>query len=205
MLNEKEQKSYRGHIVVGASFVLALLNWGVYRTYGLFFKPMSSELGWTSAETSGAFSLAFLLFGIASIVAGRVSDKFGPKLVLITCGVLQGVGYLLMSQIHSIRQLYLFYGLIIGLGMGGIDTPTLSTIVRWFVRRRGTVIGIAKAGAGTGMFLVPLLASWLISNYGWRDAYIVIGIACMVGVVSVAMFFKRSPEKLGREEDNGLR
>jgi MFS family permease len=205
MLDTKERKSYRGYIVVGASFIVALLNWGVYRTYGLFFNPMSSEFGWTSAETSGAFSIAFLIFGIASIIAGRLSDKLGPKLVLIACGVLQGAGYLLMSQIHSIWQLYLLYGLIIGLGMGGIDTPTLSTIVRWFVKQRGMVIGIAKAGAGMGMFLVPLMASWLIPHYGWRDAYSIIGVACVVGIVSVALVFKRNPENLDKVESGGAK
>ncbi|MDP2931690.1 MAG: MFS transporter [Chloroflexota bacterium] len=190
MPGDKKNGLFYGYIVVGAGFVVALLTWGSYRTYGLFLQPLTAEFGWSRAETSTAYSFAFLLSGLLAAIAGRISDKFGPRLVLVVCGTLMGVGYLLMSQVSSIWQLYLFLGVIIGIGMGGMDTPILATVARWFTRRRGVITGIVKAGAGTGIFALPPLAGWLISAYGWHTAYVVIGGIVLVGTVSAALFLK---------------
>ena len=201
MTEDRKPKFFYGYVIVGAGFVIQLVVWGTYRTYGIFFTPLSSEFGWTSAETSGAYSFAYLLCGFLAIIAGRLSDKLGPRMVLITCGLFLGLGYLLMSQVSSIWQLYLFLGVMVGAGNSGADAPILSTVARWFVRRRGMVTGITKAGVGIGMLIIPLLAAWLISSYGWRNAYVVIGIIALVGVVSPALFLKRDPGQVGQLPD----
>ncbi len=186
---------YYGYIVVGVGFAISALMWGTYRTFGLFFKPLSSELGWMSAETSGAFSVSVLLYGVSSIFAGRLSDRFGPRVVLIACALLLGLGYFLMSQVSLIWQLYLVFGVIVGVGMGGVDTPMLSTVARWFVRKRGTATAIVKTGAGMGMLIIPPLAVWIISSYGWPNGYITLGVISLVGVVTVALFLRRGGEQ----------
>ena len=186
---------YYGYIVVGVGFAVSALMWGTYRTFGLFFEPLSSELNWTSAELSGAFSVSVLLYGVSSIFAGRLSDRFGPRVVLIACALLLGLGYFLMSQVSLIWQLYLVLGVIVGLGMGSVDTPMLSTVARWFVRKRGTATAVIKTGAGMGMLIIPPLAVWLISGYGWRNGYIAMGIISLVGVIAVALFLRRDGEQ----------
>jgi MFS family permease len=105
-----------------------------------------------------------------------------------------------MSQVNSIWQLYLFYGIAVGFGNSG-DVAALSTLARWFVKKRGMVTGIAKAGAGVGMVIIPLLADRFISSYGWRDAYVAIGIISLVGLVSVSMLIKRDPAQIGQRPD----
>jgi len=102
-------------------------------------------------------------------------------------------------------QLYLFYGVIVGIGMSGTDTPVLSTIARWFVKRRGITTGIAKTGAGIGILTMPLLVHWLISSYGWRDAYVVVGLITIIGVTLVALFMKRDPEQIGQLPDGATK
>ena len=204
MVEDRKPKFFYGYILTVAGVVIQLLVWGAYNSFGIFFKPLSSELGWTRAMTSGAYSLAFLLFGFLSIVAGRLSDKLGPRIVLITCGLFLGLGYLLMSQVSSIWQLYLFLGMMVGAANSGADAPMLSTVARWFVKRRGMVTGIAKAGAGIGMLIVPLLVNWLISSYGWRNAYTIIGIIALIGVVSIALLFKRDPAQIGQLPDGAI-
>jgi MFS family permease len=174
---------------------------GTYNTFGIFLKPLSLELGLTRAATSGTYALVFLLYGFLGIFAGRLTDKLGPKVVMIGCGILLGLGYLLMSRVSSVWQFYLFYGVVVGVGMGGTDTPVLSTVARWFAMKRGTVTGITKAGAGVGMVIMPLLAGWLISNYGWRNAYAVIGMIAMIGIVLVALLLKRDPAQIGQLPD----
>ena len=197
MVENGKTKLFYGYIVVAASVVIQLLMLGTYLSFGIFLTPLSSEFGWTSAVTSGAYSFGYLLFGFSSIVAGRLTDKFGPRRVLIACGLLLGLGYLLMSQVSSIWQLYLFYGVIVGIGMSGVDVPILATVARWFVRKRGMVTGITKTGAGIGILAMPLLANWLISSYGWRNAYVVFSIIVLVGVIAAALFLKRDPGQIG--------
>ena len=123
---------FYGHIVIWSLAIIMLTIWIPYTAFGVFFKPVLTEFGWTRALTSGAFSLAMIISGLLTIVMGALNDKFGPRVVLTLCGSLLGLGYLLMSQVNAIWQFYLFYGVIIGIGMGGSVIPLLSTVARWF-------------------------------------------------------------------------
>ena len=192
---------FYGYVVVAAGLITQLLMLGSFFTFGIFLKPLSSELGWTRATTSGAFSLAFFLFGFLSIASGRLTDKYGPRIVIIICGVLLGSGFLLTSQISEIWQYYLFHGVFIGVAMSAVDVPILSTVARWFIKKRGMAIGITKTGAGLGIMVMPILANWLIDSYGWRNAYIIIAIGVMVLVVLLGLLFHRDPEKKGQLPD----
>jgi MFS family permease len=92
---------------------------------------------------------------------------------------------------------------VIGVGMGGLLTPSMSTIARWFIKRRSVMAGIVIAGGGIGGIILPPLANWLISAYGWRDAYIIIGILILVVIVAGAQFLKRDPAEMGQEPYGG--
>jgi MFS family permease len=170
--------------------------WGTILTFGVFFKPLSGDFGWTRALTSGAFSLYWVVVGLLSIVMGRLTDRFGPRIVVTICGVLIGLGYLLMPQISAAWQLYLFYGVIIGAGVSSGFVPQMSTVARWFVKRRGLMTGITMAGIGAGTMIIPPLATWLISEYGWRTSYTVIGFVALVIVILAAQFLRRDPSHM---------
>src|SRR6185436_7694842 len=122
---------------------------------------------------------------------------FGPRMVLTICGVLIGCGYLLMSQVTAVWHLYLFYGVIVGAGLGGTFVPLTSTTARWFVARRGIMTGIVTAGIGVGTFVGPPVASWLITIYSWRTSYIILGSIVLVGTASAAQFLRRDPAQMG--------
>jgi len=138
-----------------------------------------------------------LIQGSLGIFMGRLNDKFGPRLVLTFCGFIFGLGYLLMSQVNNEWQLYLIYGLVAGIGMSGVFVACLSTVARWFVKRRGIMTGIVIAGTGIGTFILPPISTWLIEIYDWRMAYIIVGSAILVIGVLAAQFMKRDPSKLG--------
>jgi len=118
-------------------------------------------------------------------------------MVMVGCGLLLGLGYLLMPRIGAIWQLYLFYGVIIGMGMSGGVTPSLSSVARWFVKRRGLMTGITIAGIGTGTLITPPIANWLISTYSWRTSFTIIGIAVLVLIVGLAQLLIRDPGRKG--------
>ena len=198
MPDSGKPKFFYGYVVVAAGFLVSVLLVGAFASFGVFFKPLSLELGWTRAVTSSAMSVANLVMGISCIFAGRLTDKYGPRVVLLACGLFLGLGHLLMSQVSSLWQLYLFYGVMVGVGMSGSEIPIATTVARWFVKRRGIVIGITKAGAGIGFALVPLLANSLIISDGWRSAYTTIGIISLVGIVAFSLLYKRDPSRTGQ-------
>ncbi len=194
----KEPRFFYGYIIVIAGFFVMVLMNGAFYSFGVFFKPMLEEFGWTRAMTSGAYSLNMILWGLLSIITGRLNDRFGPRIVITACGFIFGIGYLLMSQISTIWQLYLFYGVIMAIGMSGGFAPIASTVTRWFTTRRGLMTGIVISGIGVGTFVIPPLASQLISIYGWRTSYTILGITTLVLLIISAQFLRRDPGQMGQ-------
>ncbi len=175
-----------------------LAMWGSYIAFGVFFKPMANEFGWSRAMTSGAFSMAMAVQGVFAIGAGALNDRFGPRIIMTVCGLLVGAGYLLMSQLGSLWQLYLFYGIVIGLGMSGHYIPILSTVARWFVAKRTLITGIVLTGAGLGTLAAPPIATLLIAALDWRTSYIIMGVVVLVVVTSSAQLLRRDPAQIGK-------
>ena len=196
-METRKPKFFYGWIIVIAAGCVILTMYGTLFTFGVFFKPVLTEFGWTRAMTSGAFSLCIFTHGVLSIVIGRLTDKYSPRIVVTACGLSLGIGYLLMSQISSTWELYLFYGILIGMGMGGAWIPQVSTVARWFEKRRGLATGIAVSGEGIGILILAPMARWLISAYGWRTSYIVVGIIALALIISAAQFLRHRPEKMG--------
>lgn len=173
------------------------MTWGPIYSFGIFFKPVLIEFGWTRALTSGAYSLFFLLLGLFAGIAGKLSDRFGPKIVVTACGLVIGSGFALISQISSIWQFYICYGVILAVGASGIYVPLASTIARWFEKGRGLVTGIALSGISIGTMIVPLIANWLIGEYGWRLSYLIVGIAVLLSIVLTAQLLRYDPSQKG--------
>ena len=187
---------FYGYIVVAAAFLVMVITWGTFHAFGVFFNPVLAEFGWSRAMTSGAFSLSLLVSGFSAILMGRLTDRIGPRSVVTLCGFLLGIGYLLISRVAAVWQLYLFYGIIIGTAMGGAWVPLMSTVARWFTARRSMMTGIVLAGLGIGGLIGPPLANWLISIYDWRTSYIIIGISGFVIVILAAQFLRRDPTRM---------
>ena len=190
---------FYGYIVVAVAFIILVVVSGVHYAFGVFMKPMLTELGWSRAIISGAFSLSWIVQGFLSIVMGGLNDKFGPRIVLILSSFLRALGYILMSQVDTVWQLYLFYGIIIGIGMGGAVIPLMSTVARWFVERRGMMTGIVVAGLGIGVLIGSPVTNWLISTFDWRLSYIILGSIVLVVSVAAAQFLKRDPAQVGQK------
>lgn len=195
-------KYFYGYNIVGAGFIIQGICYGATFTYGLFFNEFQSEFGWSRTMISGAASLSFLIGGALGIPAGRLNDKIGPRFLTMGTSILFGFGYLLLSGLRSPWQLYLLYGLLVAIGFGALEVITLSTVARWFVRRRGIMSGLVKVGTGSGQIVLPFFAAALISTYGWRDAYLIIGLVFIVVLVAVAQVMRHNPYDMGLQPDN---
>jgi MFS family permease len=190
-------KFFYGYVIVAAALSMSIVMWGARHSFGVFFAPVLDEFGWTRAATSGGFSLTWVFTGLLSIAVGRLNDKFGPRMIMTVAGFLLGLGYLLMSQLSSIWQLYLFYG-VISIAMSAALVPTLSTVARWFVKMRAFMTGIVLSGSGIALTVIVPATNQAILDYGWRTAYIIVGSVAMVVVIIAAQFLRRDPYQVGK-------
>ncbi len=188
---------FYGYVVVAAAFVIMTLAWGSNRSFGVFVDPILKEFGWTRAAVSGSFTINCLVMGVLTLLAGRLTDRLGPRFVLIVCGLLLGIAYLLTSRVHSVFEFYVFYGIIGGAGMSGLLTPLMSAVVRWFSRRRSLMSGILVAGPGLGNMAVPMVCSFFILSLGWRTSFFILGVVVLAVILSAALLIRRDPAELG--------
>ncbi|MBW2207622.1 MAG: MFS transporter, partial [Deltaproteobacteria bacterium] len=199
----EESRIYFGYFVAGAAFLSMVVIWASFYSFGIFLQPVLSEFHWSRANISGAFSFCSITMGLTGIVMGGLNDRFGPRLVMSLCGILLGIGYGFMSRLGSIWQLYLFYGVILGIGMGGSFIPLMTTVARWFDRRRSLMTGIVSSGIGVGALLGPPLVNGLISSFGWRTSYLFMGSVVFGTLLLTAQFMRRDPSQMGLEIEGG--
>jgi len=196
-----KRERFHGYSVVAACFIVQGVIIGAMFAYGVFFREFEIEFGWSRATISGASSLAFATMGLLAVVAGKLNDRIGPRVLITASAVVFGVGYALLSRVQVSWELFLFYGVLVGVGFSAHDVVTLSTVARWFERRRGAMTGIVKAGTGVGQLLVPVIAATLIAAYGWRSAAFIIGTASLLILVVTAQFLRRDPRSAGQHPD----
>ena len=205
---ETDKKSFRffyGYVVAAAGFTIWFIGWGVFAMcFGVFLKPLLDEFGWTRAETTLAYSLSFLAQAGLGIVTGWLTDKLGPRFVVTIFGSFIGWSYLLISQIQTLWQFVICYSLLGGMGASILNVPIMATITRWFLKRRGLMVGIVQSGAGLGGFFLAPLAGWLILSYGWRNASLILGIITAGLMIFAGLFLIRAPKDIGQFPDGCL-
>jgi len=160
---------------------------------GLLIKVYEAEFGWSRTLVASASSLSMLMMGVFAILAGRLNDRFGPRIVLIMSGVVYGLGYVLLSRISAPWQLFAVFGIFVAVGMSTHDVVTLSVIARWFERRRGMMTGVVKVGTAVGQIMVPPVMALMIAGMGWRPAVLVLGLIAGVMLVAAAMTMRMPP------------
>ena len=168
-----------------------------FYSFGIFLRPITEQFHWDRGALSAAISIGMLITGPFSILAGRLSDRYGPRLLVTANGIITGVALIFMSQISALWHVYLIYGVAVAIGGGGCVVPLTSTIPRWFKQRRGVALGLTWTGIGLGGVIAPMLSQWLITDYDWPTAYIVLGLIILIVVIPLAQTLKRSPQQMG--------
>ena len=163
--------------VVAAMF--AVVQFGAYGTtqgcFGLFIKPIEFETGWSRTAISLAPSILLATNFIASIWWGLLSDKWSIKGVLFLSGLFLSIGFFASSNSTTLMAIYLFFGVIGGIGVGGSAAPLAGLAARWFQNQKGLGIGIGFSGVSIGTGLLPLIVNPSIQNYGWRSSFVLLG------------------------------
>jgi MFS family permease len=175
-------------------------------TFGIFFKLLNQEFGWSRGDISQAFSISLFVMSLVFPFVGRLVDRFGARKVIIPSILLFGLGLMSLSLLSAnIWQLYAVYILLGLVGGGTAPVPYSNVLSHWFDKRRGLALGVAMVGLGLGAFVMPFLAQILIVSQGWRQAYIVFGLMVMVITIPiVGLFFKETPEMVGLRPDGDV-
>ncbi|MFH1652037.1 MAG: MFS transporter [Chloroflexota bacterium] len=189
---------FYGWVIVAAFLLLTTILWGLRLSFGVFFKSVESEFSLSRAATSTVLSTYMVVGILFVVIGGWALDRYGPKVALLIMGFFTGLSLLLTSQTASLWQLFVTYSLLLAVGTSPTYMVTISTVARWFDRRRGLALGIASIGAGLGTVVMAPFATYLITHFDWRTAYLYIGIIAWVIVIPVAFVLKKGPHALGK-------
>jgi len=192
---------FYGWVIVAAASTILALQWGCNDSYGIFLTELCRDLGWTRTAVSGGYSLFCIISCTLGMVAGRLNDRYGPRLMLMISIVVMSIGYALMYTIITPWQLYIFFGVIVAIGTGFGWVPAVSTVSRWFIRKRGMALGITAAGIGIGTFIMPPLIQFLIIKFGWRVSYLILAGFLFVIGLPFSKLIRLNPSEKGLYPD----
>jgi MFS family permease len=183
-----------GWAVVAVGFVTMLATSAAMGMPGVLLLPLKNEFGWDLGMISGALALRLMLYGMVGPFAAALMHRYGMRFVVsIALGIIV-TGLFLATQMTALWQLWLTWGIMLGLSTGVTANVLGATIAtRWFTKRRGLVIGLLSASSATGQLLFLPIAAWLSDNMGWRLAMLPAGIICLVCLVLVVLFMRDYP------------
>lgn len=190
---------FYGWYIVAASFIILFFSSGSRYAFGVMFKPIIQEFGWSRGSISLVFFLNMVVFSLAIMIAGKAYDRRGPRMVLTVSTLFVSAGFILTAFIHSIGEFFFSYGILAALGVAGTSVPTISTITsKWFEKRRGLALSLAVSGVSIGQFVLVPFFSLLTAGYGWRATYLYGGILMLVINLSITWFVvKGDPHQMG--------
>ena len=192
-----KNKIFYGWVIVATSLIIFTIFMGGRFSFGVFFKSLESEFNLTRVATSSVFAANTILSAVFTIVGGWAVDRYGPRRVLFSMGLLAGLGLLITSQTNSFWQLFLSYSLLLSIGTGASYPVLMSMVSRWFDKKRGLALGIAGAGGSLGIITMVPFAAYLISKLDWRMSYLVMGLVTWVVVISLSMLLRKDPSEIG--------
>ena len=189
-MNQPENTHYRWVVLI-AAFVILVLGYAIRNCFSVFYPAIVEEFGWQRGNTALIFSISIIVYGLSSPLAGGLVDRFSPRVILPIGGVILGGGMALCSQAATQWEFYFYYGVLVAIGLSLAGWTPLTTIVSsWFVNNQGLPFGVMTAGFGSSL-IYATLAQFLISTFGWKSAYFIIGVSAIALIVPLAALFMR--------------
>lgn len=194
---------YYGYWIVLAGFLTQFIAVGMTNyIVGSFMVPMTDEFGWTRAEFSASRSIGQIVLAMTGFFIGTYIDKFGGKPFVLAGGVVLSISLFSLGSISSLSQWLLLNGLILTMGAAMVGNLVVNvTLGKWFVERRGRAIAFAGMGISLAGIMLPPVVTWLIDQFGWRNAWEMLAIAAAVITLPAAFIVRRRPEDHGLHPD----
>jgi len=194
----------RGWMVVVSAFVILFVTLGTAYSFTAFFAPLQKTFGASRGDISLIFSINIPLVYLLGGISGPLADRFGARATCVFGVVVGGCGLIFAAGATALWQIYLGFGLCLGVGIGFAFVPSVGAVQRWFVTRRGLASGIAVSGIGFGTLLLPIAATPLIAWVDWRGAWLVFALLILVAGGTAAFFISDSPEDFGALPDGDI-
>jgi len=194
---------FYGWYIVAVALVAQFVAVGT-QTYAstVFLKPMTQDLGWTRSQFSAVQTVSTVVMGVVGFVIGALIDRRGPRRLMLIGGVVCGAALIATSRVEDLWQFYLARGVAQTIGNALLGSLVVNvTLSKWFIARRGMAVAIASSGVSLGGVLMTPLVSAIIDQWGWRDAWVALGVMVWVLVLPSAMIMRRAPEDYGLHPD----
>ncbi len=185
-------KHYRWVIVI-AGGILGCVAMGAMFSLPVFLTPMAKTTGWSRTGISSAMTVGFLAMAVGSIAWGTVTDRFGPRLVVLTGSILLAGSLALASLCPSLVLFQLVFGLLVGTATSAIFAPMMATVTGWFDTQRSLAVSLVSAGMGMAPMTMSPVAAWLISTHDWRTSMLIIAGIAAVTMIPIAFLVRRPP------------
>jgi MFS transporter, OFA family, oxalate/formate antiporter len=192
---------FYGWVVTWAAFGILAIAYGVQFSFGVFLPEIVEETGWSRTQLSLVISGYILAYSLLSGFSGALTDRSGPRPVIVFGSLFLGAGYVAAAAAQELWQFAVALAVVAAIGMSATFVPCSATVARWFNRDRGKALGIATSGGSFGGFFIPPIAGLLTSSFDWRWAYAVLGIVAMVLMLAASFLIVRSPAERGLEVD----
>jgi MFS family permease len=184
------QRFFYGWVVLGAAFVIITMSIGTLFTLGVFLRPIEESMGWSRSGIGAIGLFNWIVMGAGGVVSGFVSDRLGTRRVVMVGAILLGLGLVLSSYVQQVWQLYVTFGLLVGAGVSAFYVPLTVLAIKWFEGRRGMAAAVVSAGNGLGILALAPLSRWLINEFDWRVAFLVLGNLAWVVVLPSALLLR---------------
>lgn len=186
------ERPYRW-VIVAAGGLLGCVAVGAMFSLPVFLRPMSQDTGWSVTGISTAMTIGFLSMAAASMVWGGLSDRFGPRPVVLTGSITLAASLALASRADSLIEFQLLFGLLVGAATAAVFAPMMACVTGWFETQRSLAVSLVSAGMGMAPMTMAPLAAWLVTVHDWRGAMLVIaGIAAAL-MIPAALLVRRPP------------
>jgi MFS family permease len=182
-----------GWVMVGLGALMTCVAVGAMFSLAVFLEPIGRDTGWSRAAISSAMTLNFLAMGVAGFAWGALSDRFGPRIVVLAGSVLLGLGLVLASRATSQTAFLLTYGLLVGIAAGSFFAPMIASVMGWFERHRSLAVSLVSVGVGVAPLTLSPFAAWLVSWTDWRSAQLIIGVLVWILLIPAAFFVRQAP------------
>ncbi|MDR0142582.1 MULTISPECIES: MFS transporter [Bacillus] len=199
-------KYHYAWIIVFVTFFTFLAVQGARLSFGAFVEPWEKDFSMNRGTISLISTLSFIIYGISQPIIGRLVDKLGPRMILSFSTFVVGVSFVLTSFVNHPWQLFILYGIVISVGVGGASNVAATVVVtNWFNEKRGLAFGIMEAGFGAGQMLLVPGSLILIQWFNWKLTVVILGLLLMVIVFPVILLFLRNhPVEMGLSPMGGF-
>jgi MFS family permease len=180
-------------IIVAAGGVLGCVAIGGLFSLPVFLRPIAQDTAWSTTGISTAMTLAFVALALGSIAWGYLSDRVGPRIVVLTGSLLLTAGLALASLATSLVAFQLLFGVVVGISAAAIFAPMMACVTGWFDTRRSLAVSLVSAGMGMAPMTMSPLAAWLVQTHDWRTSLQIIAALVAAIMVPVALLARRRP------------